>query len=70
MKMKAQTRSIRRYLKKGHRLTQLHALELFGCMRLSARIYDLRQSGVDVKSELVTENGKKFSAYYMEAKPS
>lgn len=37
--------------KKG--ITQLTAIEKYGCLRLSARIADLRRMGYVIKSELV-----------------
>ena len=33
------------YLRAGHRITALDALELFGCFRLAARIHELRGEG-------------------------
>ena len=41
------------YLKKHGSITPMEALREFGCYRLGARIYDLRQSGVKIKTEFV-----------------
>ena len=49
-------------------ITALDAFKGCGCMRLAARICDLRSSGVRIKSETVKKNGKVFSAYKLEAK--
>ena len=57
---------IKRWLSLGRKLTPLQALELFGCLRLAARIWDLRASGMDIqvrKKEL--PNGKVVAEYYL-----
>ena len=41
------------YLQSGHSITPKEADELFGCMRLGARIYDLKQRGYPIISERV-----------------
>lgn len=38
----SQNRKIRKYLESGKCITSLEALNLFGCMRLASRIWDLR----------------------------
>ena len=45
----SQNRAILAYLKSGKRLTQLAALELFGCMRLPSRIHDIKKAGIVIK---------------------
>ncbi len=47
--MEAQNKRILKHLKKGLSITPLSALRLFGCMRLAARIYELRQAGHDIE---------------------
>lgn len=42
-----------RTLRLGYHLTPLEALHHFGCARLSARIYDLKRKGYDIKSRMV-----------------
>jgi hypothetical protein len=49
-------------------ITALDAFNGCGCMRLAARICDLRSSGVRIKSETVKKNGKMFSLYKLERK--
>ena len=41
------------YLKKYGSITPAEALDMFGCMRLSARIYELRADGCDIVAEVV-----------------
>lgn len=52
-------------LKYGRKLTPLAALRLFGCLRLAARVYDLRRSGHTIHSGKQEVNGKRFSVYWM-----
>ena len=40
-----QKQQILNYLKGGNTLTPVEALNKFGCMRLGARIYDLKRDG-------------------------
>ena len=58
-----QTSKILAYLQKGKALTPLDALNLFGCFRISARIYELRQMGHDIEMRILYKKGKKFSEY-------
>lgn len=61
-----QTAKILRHLIQGRRLTQLEALQRFGCLRLSARIKDLRDSGYTVECEnYKTPTGKRVGRYYI-----
>ena len=58
----SQNKVILRMLEFGS-VTPLDALEMAGCFRLSARIYDLRQMGHDIAMRLVEKNGKHFASY-------
>lgn len=58
-----QCKQILEYLKTGNKLTQLEALNKFGCMRLGARVFDLRERGHDIESKMIRQNGKKFAQY-------
>lgn len=66
MKRETQTEEIRNYLENGGELTQLDVIRLFGCLRLGARIYDLKKAGMAIKKETVHENNKHFAKYYIE----
>lgn len=63
MKTKTQTTRILRYLKAGNRLTALSAYTKFHCMRLAARIEELRDDGVRINSRMIRRNGKKIASY-------
>ena len=48
----------------GRKLTPLDALRDFGCFRLGARIYDLKQEGYPVERRMVeTDEGKRVAEY-------
>ena len=59
----SQTNEILRILKSGRTLTALDALRECGCMRLAARILDIRGMGYDIKATLIAANGKHFARY-------
>lgn len=62
-----QCQKILAYLQNGGRITSLSALDNFGCLRLSARIKDLRDRGHDIQSQFITvPSGKKVKQYFME----
>lgn len=58
-----QSNDILTYLKSGRSLTPLEALDRFGCLRLGARIWDLKQEGYEIRSEQVEFNGKYVAQY-------
>lgn len=66
MKTKSQNQQIREWLEDGNAITPIEALKCFGCFRLSARIYDLRQEGMDIKSEIISRNNKQYACYYLQ----
>jgi hypothetical protein len=66
----SQNKRIKAHLLSGKSLTSLDALYQFGCFRLSARIYDLRDEGMHIQAETVeitsksVYNGKKRVTKY------
>ena len=62
-KIESQNKSILGVLMQGKTITPMDALELCGCFRLSARIYDLREQGHNIKSEMMEINGKRVANY-------
>ena len=61
--MKTQNEKIKAYLTKGKAITPIDALNKFGCFRLSARIKDLRDEGLNIATKYVTKAGKTFASY-------
>lgn len=60
----SQTKKILQWLQKGRKITQAEAIELFGCYRLSGRIYDIKDMGFDVRATMIqTKQGKRFAQY-------
>ena len=54
----------------GNSINPIQALQLFGCFRLGARIYELRQMGVNVESKRIKFTGPggksgHYSAYWL-----
>lgn len=59
-----QQKLILQHLLSGKSITQLEALQLFGCLRLSAYIYNLKHDyGYNIKTELVNMPHKKGKGY-------
>jgi hypothetical protein len=54
---------IKSHLNRGWKLTPLQALDKYGCLRLAARIAELRNSGMSIKTRKVSSNGKTFAEY-------
>lgn len=52
------------WLKSGRTITPLEALERFGCLRLGARIYEMKRAGILVKREMVKISKNKRVARY------
>lgn len=60
------------YLLAGKCLTGIEALQLFACMRLGARIYELKKLGIPIKDRFITvvaRNGKtkRVKEYWIDA---
>lgn len=63
--MKSQNKQILAYLKRGKSLTAIQALDKFECFRLAARINDLKHEGHNIKSIMVSKDGKRFAKYLL-----
>jgi hypothetical protein len=61
----SQTALIKGWLLNGYSITQLDALNMFGCFRLAARISNLREEGLDIVTDIVTINDKRIAKYYL-----
>lgn len=68
----SQERMILEWLESGKTITGPEALREFGCARLAARICDLRDKGIEIKTrskKVKTRHGSTTVAeYYMEGK--
>ena len=64
MNVTTQSDQILNHLRSGKHLTAIEALNRFGCLRLAARIGDLKRDGHDIKSQMVElPNGKRVASY-------
>ena len=68
MSIETQNKQIFEWLKNGNRVNQLMSYDQFGCTRLAARIYDLKQMGHTIgKYTVVTSHNKKrYAEYYLQ----
>lgn len=65
-KSKAQSAQILKALKNGEKLTHLDAERRFNCLRLGARIHELKKRGYEIKSQMITvPSGKRVAQYSM-----
>ena len=60
-----QERAILAHLRAGRSITPLEALRRFGCLRLGARVYDLRRRGHKIINVWQTAGDKRFARYRM-----
>lgn len=54
----SQTERILRFMEENDGITQVEAIQEFGCMRLAARIADLKKDGVEIETEMVTAKNR------------
>lgn len=65
----AQQNQILAHLKAGRSITPRGALSRFGCSRLAARIYDLKQAGHPISKQMVeTDSGSHVAEYFLNSK--
>lgn len=67
--IESQSHQIREYLLQGNTITAMEALKLFGCFRLSGRIYDLRKEGINISTTIIKINGKRVAEYSIVNEP-
>lgn len=59
-----QSEMILEHLQSGKTITPLESLELFGCFRLGARIFDLKKQGYSILTEpFDLPDGKRVARY-------
>lgn len=67
IKVESQNKQLKAWLESGKSITPLEALNLFGSFRLGARIFDIKNNyWLNIKTEMVEENGKRFARYSLE----
>ena len=64
-KLETQNRNILMHLIGKDSITSLEALDLYGSLRLAARIFDLRKAGHTISSTPhITTSGKRVAKYF------
>ena len=63
-----QTDTIKAHLMTGATISTWEAYERYQITCLAQRVHELRRSGLDIKSEVMVKNGKRFSLYWIEQK--
>jgi hypothetical protein len=59
-----QADAILHWLRDGHSITPIQALNVFGCFRLGARIWELKRRGYNIESKMIkTTAGKRVAEY-------
>ena len=59
----SQIDDVRAHLLRGKPITPIQALNLFGCFRLAAIIFNIRAEGYTVETEMVHRKSKKWASY-------
>jgi len=60
--MQSQNQQILRYMK-SRPIDPLTAFNAFRCLRLAARIAELKEQGYKIVTEMKEQNGKRFASY-------
>lgn len=63
--IESQRAKILAHLQKGYSVTPISALEKFNCFRLGARIWDLKDKGHQIETDMVDDKktGKRYASY-------
>lgn len=68
MTTESQSARILQHLKAGGKITPIEALDEYGCFRLGARIFDLKERGHPIQKRMVeVSEGKRVAEYWMDA---
>ena len=62
--MESQNKQIKAHLESGKYLSALQAFNEFGCLRLAARIKDLKDTGMNIDKIMIENKGKRFALYW------
>ena len=64
----SQRKQMKAYLERGKKFTALDALYLFGSTQPAARIFELKEMGMDIISTRIVRNGKHIVEYSLNTK--
>lgn len=60
----SQTTQILNHILTAGSITSLEAIKFYNCLRLGARIFDLKDQGYNIKTQMVVTKSKKRIARY------
>ena len=63
MKKESQIDGIRNHLVTGHPINPMDALNQYGCFRLAAVVFNLKEEGLNIKTTMVKNGNKSFAEY-------
>ena len=67
--MKPQTKMVLRHLREHGSITSREALRAYGCDRLAARVWEVRQAGYRVEKTMeAQQDGAHFARYFLARK--
>jgi hypothetical protein len=58
-----QEKGVLAYLNTGKAITPIQALNLFGCFRLAAVIFRLRDKGLNIETRTIRQGRKSYASY-------
>lgn len=64
-RLQSQKDMIRDYLLQGHRLTRLYAAQHFGCYEAPTRIFELKEDGYNVVTEMKSKDGARWAEWFI-----
>jgi len=67
MRTENQKEAVLQHLSTGARLSAIVALHEYGCMRLAARVNELRKEGHVIETVMMTDGDKRWAEYKLNA---
>ena len=61
------TETIHAHLMAGEPITTWQAYSRYQITCLAQRVHDLREAGLPIQGEMISENGKRFKRYWLDA---
>jgi hypothetical protein len=63
MRTESQNKRIEKDLKRGKKITPIMALKRYKCFRLSGRIFELRERGLNIVSRMIDKGDVRVAEY-------
>ena len=65
MRIKSQEDAVLNHMEQHGSITSLEAIELYGCTRLSAKIYDLKRAGKNIIKKMEIRKRSSWYNYFL-----